>query len=85
LVNLSNGQYSVTLYFGDADYAHDAADVYAEGAFQFTKTVEQGDFTSESFNVNVSDGQLDISFKNVNHKWLGSHLCKIICHKMSFP
>jgi len=64
LADLDNGAYNVTLYFGDGHYDHPAVDVYAEGGKKLSDiAVQKGVFTSESFEVNVSDGQLNILFQ----------------------
>lgn len=64
LADLRNGRYQITLYFGDADYDHLPVDVYAEGTIVLDDVaVQKGVFISKSFEIEVSDGQLDISLK----------------------
>jgi hypothetical protein len=62
-VDLTNGNYKVTLIIGDQSYLHDLIDAYAEGVLQVNHlTVSAGTFSTQVFTVTVNDGQLNIKF-----------------------
>jgi len=62
-VDLANGYYNVTLVIGDNSYAHDLIDVYADGVLWVNHlTVGAGTFSTQTFNVSVNDGQLNLKF-----------------------
>ena len=63
LVDVPNGRYKVTLYFGDASYAHDNIDVFAEGDLIIDDlTISAAEYVTKSFIITVSDGQLTLTF-----------------------
>jgi len=62
---LSNGQYAVTLTMGDNDYAHDNMVVKANGSTKLADVdTAQGAFAVNTFNVTVSNGNLEIEFSD---------------------
>ena len=64
-VDLSDGDYTVTLIIGDASYTQDMIDVHAEGVLVVDDlTVFKGAFQEISFVVTVADGHLNLRFHN---------------------
>jgi hypothetical protein len=64
-IDLSNGDYFVTVFLGDMSYAHDDVDVYAEGILKLDDVnTSAGEIKRLSFLVPVSDGQLNILFND---------------------
>ena len=62
---LGNGDYAVTLTMGDNDFAHDNMVVKANGATKLSDVdAAQGAFVVNSFNVTVSNGNLEIEFSD---------------------
>jgi len=63
LVDLSNGSYTVTATLGDAHSVRNAVALYAEGQqVATTQKTHAGAFVRPSFNVRVTDGQLNLRF-----------------------
>ncbi len=60
LVDLPNGLYEVVLTMGDAGALHDEMGVFLEGAEIDTVTTEAGQFASNTYFVDVNDGQLTL-------------------------
>ncbi len=60
---ISNGTWTVTLNMGDEEYSHDQMQVWAEGKRQ-GENIDSGRglFPYHIFDVEVTDGQLDITF-----------------------
>jgi hypothetical protein len=64
-IDLSNGDYFVTVFLGDMSYAHDDVDVYAEGILKLDDVnTSAGEIKRLSFLVPVSDGQLNVLFND---------------------
>ncbi len=62
-VDLSDGDYTVTLIIGDNSWTQDLMDVYAEDSLVIDDlTVPKGTFQEISFTVTVTDGQLNLRF-----------------------
>jgi fibronectin type 3 domain-containing protein len=63
--DLPNGNYAVTVLMGDNDFAHDNMVVKANGATMLGDVdTAVGAFASNTFNVNVSTGRLDLEFSD---------------------
>jgi fibronectin type 3 domain-containing protein len=63
LVDLANGKYKVTLYIGDPSYSYSAFDVYAEQILVLPSVTPQAGVTKvETFETEVTDGQLTVKF-----------------------
>ena len=64
-VDLANGNYLVTLSFGDQGFSHDQIDVYAENKLKIADlSTPAGMFQDASFRLSVADGQLNIRIKD---------------------
>ena len=62
-VDLPNGTYAVSLYIGDASFAHNLMDVSAEGVPVVSDlTLAANEFRTVTFNATVADGQLTLKF-----------------------
>jgi hypothetical protein len=62
-VDVSNGEYQVTVTLGDENYPHDLIDVFAEGGLVVNDlSTSAGVFAVRTFSVVVSDGQLNLKF-----------------------
>lgn len=65
MIDLENGPYTVTLHVGDRFQATDQVDVYAEGDRVISNlSTPEGTFRAESFDVDITDGQLNLVFHN---------------------
>jgi fibronectin type 3 domain-containing protein len=64
-VDIPNGYYAVTVTMGDQDYAHDMMVVKANGATVLASVDSAlGGFTVNTFNVNVTGGNLQLEFSD---------------------
>ena len=64
-VALANGSYAVSVTMGDNDFAHDNMVVKANGATKLSDVdTAQGAFSASTFNVSVSNGNLEIEFSD---------------------
>ncbi len=62
---LTNGEYAVTLTMGDNDFAHDNMVVKANGVTKLSDVdAAQGAFVVNTFNVSVSNGNLEVEFSD---------------------
>ena len=64
-VDTVNGLYNITLSSGDASFAHDDEGVYIEGNLVDTITTAAGQFVTHTYQVAVTDGQMDITMKDL--------------------
>ena len=62
MVDLPNGNYTVYVYVGDAQYAHDNMDITVEGVLHDNVSTGIGEFKEETFSVTVYDNQINILF-----------------------
>jgi len=63
VMDVPNGDYTVTVHLGDAAASHDLEDVYAEGALKVDNvTTNSGEIVARTFTTTVSDGQLTLRF-----------------------
>jgi fibronectin type 3 domain-containing protein len=64
-VDLPNGNYNVTVVMGDNDFAHDNMVVKADGVVKLADVDNAaGAFTSNTFSVTVSGGNLQLEFSD---------------------
>ena len=64
-MNLPNGTYNVRVYLGDAQYARDNMDVYAEGVLKADNvSTAAGQMATRDFSVTVGDGQLTLEYRD---------------------
>lgn len=74
LVDLENGGYEVSVHFGDIYNALDHMQVFAEGALKAADlSAAKQEFKTETFLVEVADGQLNLKFRDdggVTPYWL---------------
>jgi fibronectin type 3 domain-containing protein len=64
-VNVFDGSYTVTVSFGDASASQDRIDVFAEGVRVLENvSTQNGQFQTLSFQTTVSDGLLDLRFRD---------------------
>ena len=62
-VDVTNGDYKVTVIMGDNDFQHDNQDVYAEGILVIEGLDNAvGEFIERVFYITVADGQLNLLF-----------------------
>ena len=64
LIDLPNGSYDVTLEQGDLQNRRDAMNVFLEGTLVATLGAEAGDFLSNTYRVDVTDGQLAVRIED---------------------
>jgi PKD repeat protein len=64
-LDLPNGNYDVTLTMGDAACGHDQMGVYLEGVLTDTVSTATNQFVTNTYTVNVSDGQLNLRLKDL--------------------
>lgn len=67
MVDLPNGEYTVTLISGDRDAIQEPFKVTAEGELKLENVgAAKGEFTTQTFNVTVKDNQLNLLFQGQN-------------------
>jgi uncharacterized repeat protein (TIGR02543 family) len=73
-VDLMNGGYTVTVVIGDQSFLHDKIDIYAEGVLEINDvTTCRGSFQEISFEIIITDGQLNLTMLNdggVDPNWV---------------
>jgi subtilisin family serine protease/fibronectin type 3 domain-containing protein/methionine-rich copper-binding protein CopC len=64
-MDLPNGNYDVIATLGDSMQAHDLMGVYLEGMLVDTVTTLGGQFSTKTYSVSLSDGQLTLLLKDL--------------------
>jgi fibronectin type 3 domain-containing protein len=64
-VNVPNGTYNVTPTLGDALYGHDLQGIYLQGTKVDSITTQADQFISKTYSVNVTNGQLQFTLKDL--------------------
>jgi fibronectin type 3 domain-containing protein len=65
VVDLPNGAYTVRIVMGDATAPHDQMGVSLEGALVDTVSTNTNQFSSKTYQVTVSDGQLTVQLHDL--------------------
>lgn len=68
VVDAPAGSYDVTIILGDASKKRDSMEVYLEGTRVETVTTQSGQFSTQTFRVTVTDGQLTIRINDAGGK-----------------
>ena len=65
VVDVLAGRYQVTVTLGDASAAHDQMGIYLEGEQVDTISTLAGQFTTRTYTVSVTDGQLTVGLRDL--------------------